>query len=144
MDVPRFWLGPRFEDLKMSRELRQCSEPSAVGRTNLASYIYGDCVVGSAGACTPPLEVQTYPACERSRDPHRLTPEGGQLPHQEGQVAGRRAAVFEDGRRLELYTADATVVIFGRSPGQVRRAAAAVRRAAAGPGTVTMQCPTTG
>lgn len=35
-------------------------------RANFASLIYGDCEASSDAGCAPPLEIQTWPACERN------------------------------------------------------------------------------
>lgn len=68
-------------------------------------------------ACKELLEVQVWPACERNLS---VYPPG---LAETASVRGVPAATFEDGRRLEVYTGDATVVIFGEDVGQVSRAA---------------------
>jgi hypothetical protein len=90
------------------------------------SYIYGTCENKGGNACAPPAEVQTWPACRRHlslyNGPYSPTPENT-------TVRGAPAAFFEGGRRLEIQTGKSTVVIFGRSRGEVLRIAEALRGA---------------
>lgn len=51
--------------------IRRCDAPYACEsvRANYVSYIYGSCDVDpdiDGSACVPPVEIQTWPACERS------------------------------------------------------------------------------
>lgn len=118
-------LGSSFDGLPLTTVMRTCSVPQPVPgesddmpttwRTNFVSYIYGDCdpPVGEEGGCAPPLDVQVWPACER----HAAL--GGRLPN----LTRRRGALSSgNGGGIELYTADATVVVFGRTPSLVERA----------------------
>lgn len=41
-------------------------DPDSLGRSNFDSHVYGTCVPEPDQACAPPLEVQSWPACERS------------------------------------------------------------------------------
>ena len=129
-------LGESFEGIDLSAAQRRCSPPEVVNegirgstaaatryvhRANYTSFVYGHCENDDGNGCAPPLEVQTWPACERiaaSYDPalerERLTGRG--VP----------AAIFEDGLRLELYTGEGTVVVFGVDRERVLRAAESV------------------
>jgi hypothetical protein len=121
-------LGPSHQGLPLTTIIRRCDYPSPNGRANYVSYIYGDCdpapVPGEKyvdGGCAPPLEVQVWPACERSvADYDFPAPE----------LAERRgvpSAAFAD--RVELYTGASTVVVFAASQEAAEQAAGAVEAA---------------
>jgi hypothetical protein len=59
---------------------------------------------------------------------------------QEGGIAGLPGAIFDDGHRVEAYMRNATVVIFGANPGQIRPAAAQLKKSAKATGAVEMPC----
>jgi hypothetical protein len=121
-------LGSSFEGLPVTALLRDCElpYPGEPGRANHVTYVYGDCVLPTPadGGCAPPLEVQTWPACERSLadyyDP--AFPDA----YSRTTARGVPAASFDGGTRFELYAGGSTIVIFGADPAQVRRAADAV------------------
>jgi hypothetical protein len=96
-------------------------------RANFVTFIYGRCETGGEDGCLPPLEIQIWPACDRNLASYRLTPAGDSLPHEDLTVRGVPAAFFSDDARLELYTGDVTVVIFGQDRDQLLRAADALR-----------------
>jgi hypothetical protein len=87
------------------------------------------------------LQIISSPACER---PHSLyeryvgPPELGLQaePHRDTRLRGVKVAVFDDGKRLELYTHDATVSVEAVTP---RLAAAAPRRITASPSSPSGQ-----
>ncbi len=148
-------LGREFEGLPLVARDRTCvestaSEPSGT-RQNVVSYVYGTCDPGAIGRCAPPLEVQTWPLCERNPSKYGLGPAevvgvDQTLPHEKVSVRGTQARLFGT-ERLELYTDDATVVIFGdpnpqlsstsagigKARAQLLRAAAALRKATSSP-----------
>ncbi len=142
-------LGEAFENLPLTATDRVCDPPNqdevatmipgSYLRSNFVSYIYGDCSVpqdADPAICSPPLEVQTWPACERNASSYVLPPETGleQLPRAWTEVNGTRAAIFPDklvfdqgippvpeendqsqgdeSLRLEVYAGDATIVVF--------------------------------
>ena len=121
-----FSLGQSFEGMAATAVLRRCDVPfpGEPVRGNFVSYIYGDCTVDDLHhtGCAPPLEVQSWPACERSIADYAYGPELGLPDHSTLTVRSVPAALFEDGLRLEVYTGDSTVVIFGKDAAQVRRA----------------------
>lgn len=134
-------LGARFAGLEQTDTLRRCDRPELLPRgvvaqtsagdrhairANFASVFYGACKARSDSGCAPPLEIQTWPACERSYGSYA----GGRPPRI--RIRGTSAAVFDGGTRIELYTARVTVVVFGDRPSLVRRAASAVVPVAAG------------
>jgi hypothetical protein len=128
VDFDQYSLGDSFAGLRRSAVLRRCDAPDPTHGESLgANYvtsIYGDCLVTVDEGCAPPLEVQTWPACERNFSVYTHEPEGLPLnPSELFDVRGARAAAFDNGTRLEVYTGDATVVIFADDRDQVRAAA---------------------
>jgi hypothetical protein len=126
---PLYAVGDVFEDLPLSAVVKR-DDPPTPGERVRASYvafIYGDCVAQGEAGCPPPIEIQVWPACERTIADYSLTPAGDPLPHEATFVRGVPAAFFEDHLRLELYTANVTIVVFGLDAAQVRRAASALR-----------------
>jgi hypothetical protein len=126
-----YWLGPSFEGLPAADRDFTCyrpySEASAlVIRTNSFVVIYGSCDA-SEGGCAPPLQIQTWPACDRSFADYDFSP--GLFPRPRlRRLRGVPAARFRGGdERLELYTGDVTVVIWGDSAGRRSRAAVALQ-----------------
>ncbi len=132
-----YTLGPRFAGVEQSKSLRRCDLPdmsspgssmSTAGgkrhafRANYASVIYGDCEAGDDEGCAPPLEIQTWPACERNAG----TYEKAKRPNL--RIRGAPAVVFDGGTQIEIYTARATVVVFGADSALTKRAARAVAR----------------
>jgi hypothetical protein len=118
-----YYLGDTFRGHALTKTLRVCNKPLSWEpvRGNYISYIYGDCVPGTDSGCAPPVEVQSSPACERR--PSRRT----QRRARKHKVRGVPAVQFPGEAQLELFTGDATVLIFGRTTAEVRKAAAALR-----------------
>ena len=64
---------------------------------------------------------------------HRYAaPDGQAYDSKLTKIRGTDAAVFDDGLRIEVYTGDATVVIWGTDAARVRRAANALHGVHAG------------
>jgi len=130
-----FSLGPDFSGLPMTAALRVCEKLHAGDkvRANYVSYIYGSCEIAPPaggkyvdGGCQPPLEVQSWPSCERSLADYTL--EGLPYPRESaGHVGQAPAFLFDGGSRLEMYSGETTIVIFGLSEKTVEGAAEAVR-----------------
>jgi hypothetical protein len=128
---PLYWLGGSFDRLPLIAITRR-KDASIAGqdvRADYVGFVYGECVATDETGCPPPLEVQVWPACERALADYALTPAGDPVPHRMTRVRGVPAASFERVLRLELYTGDVTVVIFGLVKKSVLRAAAALRAA---------------
>jgi hypothetical protein len=128
---PLYWLGRSFDRLPLTALTRR-DDAALAGhnvRADYVGFVYGDCVATDETGCPPPLEVQVWPACERSLGDYTLTPAGDPVPHRMTSVRGVPAAFFERGLRLELYTGNVTVVIFGLSKQLVLRAAGALAAA---------------
>ena len=95
-------------------------------RANFVNHIYGDCRAESDTGCAPPLQVQVWPACERNLS---VYPTDDWFDVERTTVRGVPAAFFENGARLELYTGDVTIVIFGLGRQHVVQAAEALQPA---------------
>jgi hypothetical protein len=119
-EYPLFDAGSRVEGLPLTAVLRRDDTASYV------SFVYGDCVASVDAGCTPPAEIQVWPACRRSLALYDA--ESPESPaHERVVTRGVPAALFDDGTRLELQTGRSTVVVFGDSRERVLRIAAALR-----------------
>lgn len=128
-DFPLYAVGQRFEGLSLTGITRRLDAPVPPDptRANFVAFRYGDCAPLDGEGCPAPLELQVWPACERTFSSYSLTPAGDPLPHQRLKVRGVPAAFFEGGRRLELYTGSVSVVMFGQGRAQLLRAAEALQ-----------------
>jgi hypothetical protein len=125
-------VGDAFEGIPMRAMLRRDETHEVAGlqvKKDYVSVIYGECVARGLQGCAPPLEIQTWPACARSLADYTLTPNGEPLPNRPFKLRGVPGAMFEEGGRVELYTGNVTIVVFGNDAGQIWRAANAVRLA---------------
>lgn len=120
--------GDRFEGLPLVAVLRNAAveQPDEPVRRDDVDFIYGACRSVNGGGCVPPLEIQVWNACERYRGVYDPGPDGF-AADSTLTVRGVPAAFFDGETRLELYTADATIVLFGSDRAQVLRAARALR-----------------
>jgi hypothetical protein len=123
-----YWVGSSFEDLPLTHRIFRCGAAYwnglAVVRHNSFGVLYGDCDA-SDGGCALPLEIQTWPACDRNFADFDFLP--GLFPRPPiGRLRGVPSARFEGSTRVELYTGDVTVVVFADTPGRATRAAAAL------------------
>jgi hypothetical protein len=128
LNFANFWAGTRFDGLKVSGVIRRCDQPldDEPVRANFVSYLYGDCAAADDEGCAPPIEIQTWPAEERNKDLYSSGPEEFQLEGTDVTVRGIPATRYENGRRLEIYYPDVTVVIFGHDPPRIDRFAAVI------------------
>lgn len=120
---PLYYAGDSFDGLPLTaitRRLQTTRLEPEPGRANFVGFLYGDCEPVSDGGCPLPLEIQVWPACERTLASYTM---GGQpMAHDRTTLRGVPAAIFDNGGRLELYTGRVTVVIFGMSKEQMERA----------------------
>jgi hypothetical protein len=107
-------VGPSINGRPLTYTERRCGAGPVAARVNYLAYIYGDCSIrpGESG-CRPPLEIQTWPACQRflAKYSFRSKP----LPHRFLSTGGGAEVVefsFAAGSRIEVYTKASTVVIF--------------------------------
>jgi hypothetical protein len=122
-DFPIFSLGSSFENLQLTHIFRADAPrlPGEPTRRNDVSFIYGSCTPSAQGGCYPPLQVQVWDACERYRDLYPFAPDKTLT------LRGVPVAVFDDGRRLELYSGRVTIVMFGTGLDVLLRAAQRMR-----------------
>ncbi len=149
-DFDHYFLGNSFEDLPLTVKGRQCAPPPrkvrdangtlvymSAGRVNTFAYLYGRCAPPFApksgqdeGGCSAPLSVSSTPACERPHSIVRRYGGGNPLPHEHIRVRGVPAALYPTGAtprtKMEVFTRDAVIEIYGKSGDLVRRAAASL------------------
>lgn len=112
--------GPSVARLGLTHREALCDS-----RPPHAFVVYGTCHAESDMGCAPPLEIQTYRACDRSPASYARA---GRRPHPAREIIrGVPARFYESGGRLELSTGELTVVIFGRSRRLMRTAAEQLR-----------------
>jgi hypothetical protein len=113
-------LGPSVNGQSQTEEQRDC-EPYSEGdiaRMNYVGYTYGSCEIPAGeSVCAPPLEIQSWPACERNLAMYEKTPGTPYPDTYLGEVRGAPAYSFNGGTRIEVYSSDTTIVIFATDPG---------------------------
>jgi hypothetical protein len=136
LNFPDFSVRSEFLGIRLSWVVRLCitypNSPNTI-RPNYIAYLYGTCE-----GCAPPLQIQSYPACERSLADYQVD-ENTPYPHAEPQtLPGGAVQVSFDGRtRVEIYTGQSTIVISGDDPELVARAAQSLSRDQAAPAVAT-------
>jgi hypothetical protein len=127
-----FSAGPSIAGEPMTDFQRRCggTTPADEPPANFTSYIYGDCeITESDSGCTPPLEIQTWPACERSLPEYSFG--GKPIPHT--RLPSRNGAEVQEivlpfgPPRIEVYTKSSTVVIFANDPALAKEALGQLR-----------------
>lgn len=109
-----FSAGPAVGGVPITNTIRRC-DPGALADempSNYFAYIYGDCEPQPDVGCLPPLQIRSYPACERTYADYSF--EGKPLPYTELPPIGE-AKVFEIeflvDHRIEIYTGTSTIAI---------------------------------
>lgn len=108
--------GPSVAGLPLAEADRTCESrvPRGERPANYMTYLYGDCDIPEASTgCAPTLEVQTWPACQRSLADYTFEgqPEPStKLPSRDG--ADVYEIEFVSGPRIEVYTESSTIVVF--------------------------------
>ena len=130
-------VGPRLEGLEVIEAVRVCApadpEFPELGRHDDVTYLYGECPIpqGAAakveGGCLPPIEIQSTPIGQKHRGLYQQ-PEM-RAEYEEATIKGVPAAIFDDGRIVEIYTRDTTITVYGQDPAQALRFADALRLA---------------
>jgi len=109
-----FSVGPSVDGLPLTYTERRCGGGPVATRVNYLSYVYGDCeIVEGATGCQPPLEIQTWPACQRFLAKYSFR--GKPLPRRRLEKRDGAEVVefnFALDKRIEVYTGLSTVVIF--------------------------------
>ena len=124
-EFPLVYAGERVDGLPLVAIVRRDDTADYV------SFLYGDCRPPSPeGGCPPPAEIQVWPAGRRNLGSYDAS-RGGSGPELT-TIRGSPAAFFDAGTRLEVYTAQLTVVVFARSRERVGKIADALRCVAEG------------
>jgi len=122
-----FGVGGSLDGLALTEVLRRCDHPypGEPVAANYVSYIYGGCdptdpAQDGRDSCQPPLEIQTWPACQRS-----LADYSGAVLKGFEPLPDRRGAtrVMSGDGRVEIYTGDVTGVVFLPDPEVLMKAA---------------------
>jgi hypothetical protein len=121
-----YWLGEQYNGSNVRAiNHRDGQDPRSLA-PSLPDYVsvkYGECNTSNTDTgCFPPLEVQIWPACGRNRAMYQMGPESP-YPREDLTLRGVPAAFFDMDSRLELYTGDVTVVLFGSQRQQLLSAA---------------------
>jgi len=147
-------LGQSYNGLPLVSSTVVCNQtPPGMGPpVPYTDYIYGNCHAVSDYGCAPPIEIQAWPECSRDyamyADASTTQPTLGSTPVTVSALPGVPAASFEGGARLEMYTGNTTVVIFGSDTSGTMSAANALvpqmvpRMAASLFGSATPRGPT--
>jgi hypothetical protein len=124
-----FSAGPSVAGVPLTDFTRRCGGTTPVDEppANLTNYIYGHCEIAEgATGCAPPLEIQTWPACQRAFADYSF--EGEPLPHRRlPDLGGAEVVEFLMDGRIEVYTKSSTVVIFAENPAIAREALTLLR-----------------
>jgi hypothetical protein len=141
--LPRYTvysLGATFEGLARAATIRNCEVPgpgpyAGTHHSSVAwnsTVVYGSCIPeGFEGGCGPPLEIQSWPECDRDYSLYGTRePPSALRPATSFRLSGSYkipTAQFERGlsNRIELYTGRTTVVVFADGPGEGLALAAA-------------------
>lgn len=141
----RFHVGATFAGLPLVHEEMACTrpepvrtraaggeiDPNSLGRAHSMTYIYGECKAEGDQGCSPPLSIQTWPACERSAADYTMAGERLE-PTEELTLRGVPARFYGE-NRLELSAADETIVLFGDTREVLISAANALRSSVGSP-----------
>ncbi len=127
-----FSAGPSIAGVPLTDFRRRCggTTPADEPPANYTSYIYGDCnIAEGATGCKPPLEIQTWPACERSLAEYSF--QGKPIPRT--RLPSRNGAEVQEivlpfgPPRIEVYSKSSTVVIFANDSALAREALGQLR-----------------
>jgi hypothetical protein len=125
-----FSAGPAVAGVPLTATVRRCDAgaPSDEAPANYVAYVYGKCKIAEgATGCEPPLQIHTWPACQRSLADYSF--EGKPLPHRELSSNGARVVEIDFllDNRIEVYTKSATIVIFASDSALARKAVGLLR-----------------
>lgn len=126
-----FSAGPSVAGVPLNSVQRRCggSTPADEAPVNFTNYIYGHCEgAESDTGCAPPLEIQTWPACQRALGDYSF--EGKpmpyrRLPSRDGAEVVEIDYLLES--RIEVYSKSSTIVIFAGDLALAQKALALLR-----------------
>jgi hypothetical protein len=115
-----YWLGHTYGRLPLTGvTMTRVDIPNAAHsrilrtHSHAVDFSYGDCAAGTGddGGCSPPLEIQNWPACGRNAALYGIP-----LPL---PVHIRGAPAHHFGDRVEIWTGTTDIVIFGKHAARV-------------------------
>jgi hypothetical protein len=113
--------------LQKAETVRMCEpDTGAPTRIDKSVTLYGTCSPASnGGRCAPPLQVASWPACERNLALYEKypAPDGTTDPYTMTTIRGVPAAIFDGGQQIEIYAAETTIVVFSEKAALARAAA---------------------
>lgn len=127
-----YGFGSSYNGLPLTYSATVCNQPptDAGPAVPFTDVIYGTCQAASDYGCPAPLEIQSWPECHRNYGSYSNGPVDQQMNPSAlttiSTLPGLPAAMFDGGTRLELYTGDTTVVVFGDDTSQVMAAGSAL------------------
>jgi hypothetical protein len=109
-----FSAGAAVGGVPLTATLRRCDGGALADEEpgNYLAYIYGRCSHENGADCLPPLQIRSYPACERSYADYSF--EGRPLPYKELPPIGGakvREIEFLADHRIEVYAGSSTIAI---------------------------------
>lgn len=130
-----FSAGPAVAGVPMTAAVRRCDSASVADETpsNYLAYVYGRCQPQADAGCLPPLQIRSYPACQRSFADYSF--EGSPLPHKALAPIDEAKVVEIDflvDHRIEVYTGTATIVLSAADPSLAEKALGRLRSQASG------------
>jgi hypothetical protein len=126
VDFDHYDARAEFEGMERTQTVRPCEDGGAPARLDMLAALYGRCDPAPDAGCAPPLQVQSWPACERNLALYEKYPGPEGVPaieYRRTSLRGAPAAIFDGGRRIEVYTGDATIVVFAESARLARASA---------------------
>src|SRR5690242_238035 len=115
-----YWLGRGYGGLALTGvTTTRVDVPNAAHsrilrtHSHVVDFAYGECAAGSGeeGGCSPPLDIQNWPACGRNAALFGMS-----LPL---RVHIRGVPAHHFGDRIEIWTGTTDIVIFGKHATQV-------------------------
>jgi hypothetical protein len=151
-DGPRFtryFVGQSFDGLPLTDNSYECRPPTPqpITREDFVSFVYGDCTQGPGdeGGCAPPLEIQTWPACDTWYSQYRFgnpgDPTGGPALVRRRGVPASFIDKLPGEIQLEVYTGDVGVRIFSDTRDRAERVVRALRSVSGSPDQVDAEVP---
>jgi len=115
VEFDRYDAGAAVDGFTKGKTTRQCEpDVGAPTRLNMVVTVYGSCnPPGSDGGCAPPLQVQSWPSCEHNLALYEKYPGRSTKKYTRTTIRVVPATILQGGRRIELYTAKTTLVVFG-------------------------------
>jgi hypothetical protein len=118
-EFPLYYAGDEIDGLPLRAVLRR------EGDADYVSFVYGDCTPASDAGCAPPAEVQVWAGRARNARSYDTSASGTPAPAH-ARIRGLPAAFVSEGA-LEIYTEEATIVVFGDSRDRALAIAGALR-----------------